>query len=283
MHTGAPKEAYDALLNQYEEGMDSATIDRIFGELKEELVPFVQQILKAKQPDDSKFQGGFDVDAQEKVQKMKKGIIFDMDGTLWDSGVSIAEAWNIVIERRGLNKANFTADDIHGIMGKTIDGIADALFEEYSKEERMDITRECLVYENEYLAEHGGELYEKLEDVLIELSKNYPLYIVSNCEKGYIEGFLKYYGFGKYFKDFESHGNTGLSKGQNIRLVAERNGLTDVVYVGDIQSDYNASKEAGVGFIHAAYGFGTIQEEVLTVSYMKEIPMAVEKYFEMIQ
>ena len=210
---------------------------------------------------------------------MKKGIIFDMDGTLWDAGESIAKAWNIVMQRRGLVRTSFTADDIHGIMGKTIEGIADALFGEYSKEERMDITRECLVYENEYLAEHGGELFDKLEDVLKTLQEEYPLYIVSNCEKGYIEGFLAYYDFGKYFKDFESHGNTGLPKGQNIRLVAERNGLTDVIYIGDIQSDYNASREAGVGFIHAAYGFGTIEEEVPAVSCIAQVPEAIEKYF----
>lgn len=210
---------------------------------------------------------------------MKKGIIFDMDGTLWDAGESIAQAWNIVMKRHGLKKNDFTADDIHGIMGKTIDGIADTLFGEYSKEERMDITKECLIYENEYLEEHAGELYDKLEDVLIELSKNYPLYIVSNCEKGYIEGFLKYYGFEKYFEDFESHGNTSLPKGQNIRLVAERNHLTEVVYIGDIQSDYNASREAGVGFIHAAYGFGTIEEEVLAISCIEEVPAAIKKYF----
>jgi len=211
---------------------------------------------------------------------MKRGIIFDMDGTLWDAGVSIAEAWNIVIKRRGLKMETMTADHIHSIMGKTIDGIADALFGQYSKEERMDITRECLEYENVYLADHGGELYEKMEDVLKELSVQYPLYIVSNCEKGYIEGFLAYYGFGKYFQDFESHGNTMLPKGQNIRLVAERNGLTDVVYIGDIQSDYNASREAGVGFIHAAYGFGTIDEEVPAISCIAELPEAIMHFFE---
>jgi len=211
---------------------------------------------------------------------MKRGIIFDMDGTLWDAGVSIAEAWNIVIKRRGLTMETMTADHIHSIMGKTIDGIADALFGMYSKEERMDITRECLEYENVYLADHGGELYEKLEEVLQELSAQYPLYIVSNCEKGYIEGFLAYYGFGKYFKDFESHGNTMLPKGQNIKLVAERNGLTDVVYIGDIQSDYNASREAGVGFIHAAYGFGTIDEEVPAISCIAALPDAIRHFFE---
>lgn len=210
---------------------------------------------------------------------MKRGIIFDMDGTLWDAGVSIAEAWNIVMRRRGLQKTDMTADHIHSIMGKTIDGIADALFGEYSPEERMDITRECLVYENEYLAEHGGELYPELENVLIELSAQYPLYIVSNCEKGYIEGFLAYYGFGKYFKDFESHGNTSLPKGKNIELIVERSCLTEAVYIGDIQSDYNASKEAGVGFIHASYGFGTIDTAVPEIKAIAELPGAIKDYF----
>lgn len=209
---------------------------------------------------------------------MKKGIIFDMDGTLWDAGESIAIAWNQVIKRRGLEKEEMTADHIHSIMGKTIQGIADALFSEFG-ELRMEITRECLEYENVYLAEHGGELYPRLEEVLEELSKEYPLYIVSNCEKGYIEGFLEYYGFGKYFKDFESHGNTSLPKGQNIKLVVERNNLTDIVYIGDIQSDYNASKEAGVGFIHASYGFGTIDEEVPVIKSIAQAPEAVKKYF----
>ena len=162
---------------------------------------------------------------------MKKGIIFDMDGTLWDAGESIAQAWNIVMKRHGLKKNDFTADDIHGIMGKTIDGIADALFGEYSKEERMDITKECLIYENEYLAEHGGELFDKLEDVLKNLQKEYPLYIVSNCEKGYIEGFLAYYGFEKYFEDFESHGNTCLPKGQNIRSSEREPTTSEIIAV----------------------------------------------------
>jgi len=53
-----------------------------------------------------------------------------------------------------------------------------------------------------------------------------------------------------------------------------------VVYIGDIQSDYNASREAGVGFIHAAYGFGTINEEVPAISCIAELPEAIRHFFE---
>ncbi len=69
-YTDPDKEVYDALLNQYEEGMDSATIDGIFEDLKKELIPLVSQILSAKQPDDGKFKGVFDTDAQRKVEKL---------------------------------------------------------------------------------------------------------------------------------------------------------------------------------------------------------------------
>lgn len=69
-YTDPGKEVYDVLLDQYEEGMDSETIDRIFTELKTELVPLVQKVLAAKQPDDSKFKGYYDPDAQKKVQDM---------------------------------------------------------------------------------------------------------------------------------------------------------------------------------------------------------------------
>lgn len=69
-YTDPGVETYDALLNQYEEGMDSATIDRLFGELKQELIPLVQQILAKPQPDDTAFHAYADPDAQKKVQWM---------------------------------------------------------------------------------------------------------------------------------------------------------------------------------------------------------------------
>ncbi len=69
-YTDPDKEIYDALLNQYEEGMDSATIDRLFAELKEELIPLVDKIIKADQPDDTAFHQVFDVNGQKAVQDM---------------------------------------------------------------------------------------------------------------------------------------------------------------------------------------------------------------------
>ena len=42
---------------------------------------------------------------------MKKGIIFDMDGTLWDSAENVAISWNIALDKVGFQREPITKDD----------------------------------------------------------------------------------------------------------------------------------------------------------------------------
>ena len=201
----------------------------------------------------------------------KKGIIFDMDGTLWDSAEGVAKSWTRIVNREYDKERVISVEDIHGVMGKTMDKIAEILFPDLAEAPRLELLDKCCKDENEYLREHGGVLYPELEETLAELKKDYHLYIVSNCQSGYIEAFLEYYGFGHYFEDTDCFGNNGLQKGENIRRLAERNGLTKAVYVGDIQGDYDATMEAGLAFIHAAYGFGTITQVTAKISCFKDL------------
>ena len=113
--------------------------------------------------------------------------------------------------------------------------------------EQKSLVGKCGDWENEYLRRNGGKLYPELENTLKKLKEQYHLYIVSNCQSGYIEAFLDYYNFwDSIFEDIECYGNNEKSKGDNIRLVMERNGLEQTIYVGDIQGDYDATMQAGV-------------------------------------
>lgn len=202
---------------------------------------------------------------------MKKGIIFDMDGTLWDSAPEVVASWNEVIRQSDYQREPLTAEDMQSVMGKTMDVIADILFSDLPKEKRMELLERCGEYENEYLREHGGTLYPKLRETMEELKKKYHLYIVSNCQSGYIEAFLDHYQFHDLIEDIECYGNNEKSKGENIALLYQRNALEDAVYVGDIQGDYDSSRQAGIKFIHAAYGFGTIREQVPEIHSFAEL------------
>ena len=188
------------------------------------------------------------------------GIIFDLDGTLWDPTAEVAKTWTSIIAKYNLKRKEVTVEDLKPCMGKLLDEIASILLPELDAKMQLKVIKECCEYENEYLRDYGATLYDKLEDTLKELSKNYKLFIVSNCQDGYIECFFKAHKLDKYFIDYECPGRTGLPKGENIKLIVERNNLKNPVYVGDTQGDANAAKFANVPFIFAKYGFGNVEE-----------------------
>ena len=181
--------------------------------------------------------------------KKRKAVIFDLDGTLWDSSLQIVKAWNPVLREHG---AEITVEQMCGFMGKTLPVIGSLIFPEKTENEYMKIMAECSSVEHPYVRQHGGVLYPHLEEVLKELSSDFFLAIVSNCQDGYVQAFLDHYEFRKYFDDIEMAGRTGLSKGENISLVIQRNQIEKAVYVGDTAGDQEAAELAGVPFIYAA-------------------------------
>ena len=81
------------------------------------------------------------------------------------------------------------------------------------------------------------------------------MFIVSNCQAGYIETFRGWNGMATHFRDFECGGNTGLSKAGNLARIIERNGLCSPVLVGDAPGDQAAALECGVPFAYVDWGF----------------------------
>lgn len=202
---------------------------------------------------------------------MKTGILFDLDGTLWDSGEGVALSWNSAL--KSLNRTErLTTERVHSLMGKTGAEIARILFPEEPPEGAERILHACMEEENAWLSRHGGRLYEGLEETLQALkAQGFFLAIVSNCQEGYIEAFLQAHRLAPLFDDIENYGRTGLDKAGNIRLVAERNGLDRAWYVGDTMGDYEAAAAAGLPFIHAAYGFGTVPEGTPAIREIREL------------
>lgn len=205
-----------------------------------------------------------------------ESIIFDLDGTLWDSRQTIAEAWTTAIQQQGYEERVFTKDDIGSLMGLQIPVIAKKLFPMESIERRKEIMDACAKEDQVMIREQGGLLFPKLEETLNELKKSYRLFIVSNCEDGYIEAFYAAHGLEEYFEDFENPGRTGLSKGENIQLIMERNEITSAVYVGDTQGDLDAARHAGIPFIYAAYGFGSPETHDYRLNSFEQLPELIQ-------
>lgn len=191
---------------------------------------------------------------------MYDGIIFDMDGTIWDSTEEVAFAFSEVVKNKYPEVTDeITAKKLKSLFGQLLDDIAVQLFRSVPSEKAIKIMRDCCEYETEYLAKHNAKIYPGMEKTIKELSKKYRLFIVSNCQEGYIQCFFKANPhLEKYFTDYEYPGRSGKAKADNIRMLVERNNLKKPVYIGDTEGDSKAAKEAGVPFIFARYGFGDV-------------------------
>lgn len=78
-YTKPDMDVYDAMLDMYEEGMDSETVDRLFTELKEGLVPLLKKIAAKPEPDTSKFKASYDISKQKEwCEFLLNYIGFDM-------------------------------------------------------------------------------------------------------------------------------------------------------------------------------------------------------------
>ncbi len=205
----------------------------------------------------------------------KNGIIFDLDGTLWDASEAIAPAWNAWCAAHGVNRV-FTPADCRSYCGKTLPEIARFLFPEADPAWAEWVVNGCCEAECVPLEKDGGRLYPGLEEVLERLHREFFLAVVSNCGLGYIEAFFSGNGTGQYFDDYENAARTGLSKGENIRLVMARNGIRRAVYVGDTSGDQAAARLAGVPFVHAAYGFGSVDGADAVIQEIGELPQVLD-------
>ena len=194
------------------------------------------------------------------------GIIFDVDGTLWDSTPIVEKAWNQALIDYGYPQYSVTADRLRGLFGLPMEDIIADIMPEVPYEKRKAFEPMCFSYEHAYLEKESGILYPDLAEALEILNRKYPLAIVSNCQAGYIELFLRKSGLEKVFRDHLCPGDEPhLLKADNIRIIANRNGMKNPVYVGDTQMDANACKAAGVPIVYCAYGFGKVENPDFTV------------------
>lgn len=199
------------------------------------------------------------------------GIIFDVDGTLWDSTEVVARSWNQAIRENSNLPADLTAAKIKSLFGKTMHEITLALFPDSSSEEQMRLGDLCFEYENKLLETEPGILYPGVREAFETLSQKYDLYIVSNCQCGYIELFLKGTNLSSYVKDTLCFGQTGRPKNETIRLLMERNHLEDVCYVGDTMGDYESCIKADVPFVFAEYGFGDVPKAKTRIQNLMDL------------
>lgn len=202
-----------------------------------------------------------------------EAILFDLDGTMWNAVDAICLTWNqVVANHPECRKEPISTEEMGGCLGLPMTKIAERLFPGTGTEQQQALMDECCEIENDYLRRHGAILYPGLEETLLALKKEYKLFVVSNCQKGYIESFIEAHKLSACFDDIECWGNNLLPKGENNKLIMKRNNVTKAVYVGDTAGDEESARVAGIPFVFAEYGFGEAVNPDYTIRAFVELP-----------
>ena len=184
-------------------------------------------------------------------------LIFDIDGTLWDSRQLVAEGYNLQLKDEGLEHLCVDAEQLRPLFGKVLIDIADILFASIEAPERYALMKRCMDRENRYLQENECRIgYPNVKQTLEALAKRHRLFIVSNSEKGYPDLCMDKLGLRELISGYLCFGDTGTSKGQTILRLMKEHQISSCIYIGDTQGDLEACQEAGIPFIFAAYGLG---------------------------
>ena len=97
-------------------------------------------------------------------------IIFDVDGTLWDSTDIVAKAWTDYLRQKEQIDLTITAGQLKTLFGKPLAEIAALVFPEYPENEQLRLIDGCCEAEHALLHITGAPLYEDLEKALQILS-----------------------------------------------------------------------------------------------------------------
>lgn len=207
----------------------------------------------------------------------KMAVLFDLDGTVWNSAEEVLLCWNRVLSPLG---RHITPEEMDRLMGLTPREIGDRQFPDLPPAERYALTDRCLAAEDPYLYERGARLYPYVRETLRQLKKRYFIGLVSNCTEPYALAFLHAHGLTALFDDHETAGRTGLGKGENIRLLMKRNHIKKAVYVGDTAKDLSAAQAAQIPFLFASWGFGDLKDAQPRAEAFSALPEVISAVLE---
>ena len=197
-------------------------------------------------------------------------IIFDMDGTLWDAVDSYVWIWNEGFRQLNIPKT-FTREDLLGQMGKQPDVLIAESIADCPGLDHAVIYKTVFELQEKTMPLLGGKLYEGVLEGIKALSEKYTLLLLSNCEHYATGQFLEYTQLKPYFTDAICFGDTRLPKAMNLQLLKARHQLQNPIYVGDTEGDAEQTRQSGMPFVFASYGFGNTNDYDLCFDSFKSL------------
>lgn len=195
---------------------------------------------------------------------MMQSIIFDMDGTLFQTNRILEPALKAtfdVLRDKGLWQGATPIEKYREIMGVPLPVVWATLCPNHSEEIRQQsnkLFQEKLI---KCIQDGKGALYDGVEKNLSALKQNYKLFVASNGQEEYLQQIVDTYELNRYFEGVYSI--QLISSGDKAKLVEKvikNHGISKGVVVGDRLSDIRAAKDNNLLAIAVDFDFAQVEE-----------------------
>lgn len=193
--------------------------------------------------------------------KKHKNILFDLDGTLTDSGKGIMNS-----VKYALNHFNIETKDETELKRFVGPPLWDSFpkFYNFNEEE----TKLAVDKYREYLGEKGmfeNKVYDGIEELLQELYKtDKKVFLATSKAEVFATKILKYFNLEKYFTYIggATMDSSRSKKGQVIQHVIKKHNLKleETIMIGDKAEDVIGANENSIDSIGVLYGYGDYEE-----------------------
>lgn len=203
---------------------------------------------------------------------MKKSIIFDMDGTLFQTEMILEESLNQTLQQLnglGIHYITNPVDKYKELMGVPLDEVWKSLLlqpSEKNVKSANEIFQKALIA---CIQSDKGILYDHVEEVLEYITaKNYEIFIASNGDVDYLNTIYVKYQFEKYIKNVYSINEIeSSSKTDLVQHIIKEENTNPQFIVGDRLSDFMAGKENNIEVIGCKFYFSK-EEELMKADYV---------------
>ena len=210
-------------------------------------------------------------------------LAFDIDGTIYDAGNILEEAFGEGIESYIKNDNKLTLkkpskEEITATLGLPLEEIFLILFPELSKVARDELAFICTENLVCMIKEKKGTLLDGVFETIAELDrKEYKMLVASNGVRAYVEAILETYDLKKFFsKPFVYPEGDIINKtGVVEHYISVLDDLEQIIMIGDRYTDLEAAVLNKIPFIGCAFGHAGADEiagEKFIVNSFREIP-----------
>ena len=195
------------------------------------------------------------------VRIMKKIIVFDVDGTLFDTQKGIINTFEYV-----LNVFNVRFDSKQ-LTSRLIGPPVKTAFIDTFGMSSVEAEEATKIYRQKYVETYiyESEIYEGTKNIILRLlDAGYILGIATMKTQNQIDKLLSIYDINNLFDVVIGAREDGILRKedmlQNIKQKYKKI-CNEFYMVGDTEMDYYASQKAGFSFIGAGYGYGCFRDE----------------------